>query len=815
MKQESVNTFNDGLNYDLNPIMTPNTVLTDCVNGTFITFNGDELALQNDSGNTTIQIKVDAAIEYDPEVVYPEGTIVYVQDDTGFRRYYKYIANSNPGDSMNPLIWQELIVRLSNGFYPIGIKEYGGILYIVSAKYPDIEVSEFVGDIGYNKGVVVFQYINTIKYYYESLHAGNTYALPYETDEHWLLVGIEKDFVNKYGYIEFGSYPSPEILNPDLIDTSVEYELVNAGWTTEDEFKAALYAPKVINNSFFRAGNWVTFLVNQGESLILDELSYNSYTITETDGVVIATKVPAARRIYKIKLLHQLANGFIDLTEDVWEKYAIHYYNRYNSDLNIGLDDIKFWFQDPEFRYYCPDNYKGKLAVVVELEPFKTFKLRPSSLRLTAASEYVLTLNIVYENQTNWNNGIVPEVDLWYTTNGLEPDYLNPIETETTNVLAQLDVPVEIVVPMPVAPIPEDPGFEPHPIVRYKVVGKFYYDEVPLMTNIFPQKFIDLHTLNGSRRLITSNENFNLRAEDAYTACELGYTGYSLTTRVALVNAAGEYVDLDGIPIDLLSNTPYYFYLNGTDAPPNPLGTYSTIQDDGRPDPASITPDGLGDNEELLVTLLQDTIVREYREDCATVELTISVNKTFGVNPLTVKQNGVDKFPHDVDIPGKVFKYYVLTNIPFTVSSNIVGTLQYDYTATITGPDSITFGIVTNIGLKFIAGEPDWKIKSWTFINAGLDFGVDIPTSDFVLTQINPAYTAVPTECGLQSRASSDWVYFSVAIVLGQVPLFKYTFTDTLVIDGTYDNLVGIEVYTSGTDHLFLKEYTLSPLPTF
>lgn len=36
---------------DLNPINTPKSVLTDCVNGTFITYNGNEFVLQNDIGN--------------------------------------------------------------------------------------------------------------------------------------------------------------------------------------------------------------------------------------------------------------------------------------------------------------------------------------------------------------------------------------------------------------------------------------------------------------------------------------------------------------------------------------------------------------------------------------------------------------------------------------------------------------------------------------------------------------------------------------------------------------------------------------------
>ena len=95
MRKEAINTFQEGLNYDLNPITTPNNVLTDCVNGTFITFNGDELALQNDAGNTKILI---------------------------------------PGTTND-------YVKLSSGFYPLGIKEYGGVLYIVSGSKVPIDDS--------------------------------------------------------------------------------------------------------------------------------------------------------------------------------------------------------------------------------------------------------------------------------------------------------------------------------------------------------------------------------------------------------------------------------------------------------------------------------------------------------------------------------------------------------------------------------------------------------------------------------------------------------------------------------------------------
>jgi hypothetical protein len=78
-RQIQVNTFTDGLNTDLHPLTTPNTILTDCINGTIITYNGNEYILQNDMGNYQLKNAV-----------------------------------------------------LTPNYIPIGIKEYAGIIYIVS-----------------------------------------------------------------------------------------------------------------------------------------------------------------------------------------------------------------------------------------------------------------------------------------------------------------------------------------------------------------------------------------------------------------------------------------------------------------------------------------------------------------------------------------------------------------------------------------------------------------------------------------------------------------------------------------------------------
>ena len=79
MKEAATNSFNGGLVMDMNELNTPNTVLTNCLNGTFITYNGNEMALQNDMGNAKV------------------GT--------------SYLAP---------------------GYVPVGMKEYGGIIYVAS-----------------------------------------------------------------------------------------------------------------------------------------------------------------------------------------------------------------------------------------------------------------------------------------------------------------------------------------------------------------------------------------------------------------------------------------------------------------------------------------------------------------------------------------------------------------------------------------------------------------------------------------------------------------------------------------------------------
>lgn len=76
-RQEATNTFNDGMIKDMNPLTTPNTVLTDCINGTLITYNGNEFVLQNDMGNYPLPLAKLGA-NYIPVGVKEYGNTIYI-----------------------------------------------------------------------------------------------------------------------------------------------------------------------------------------------------------------------------------------------------------------------------------------------------------------------------------------------------------------------------------------------------------------------------------------------------------------------------------------------------------------------------------------------------------------------------------------------------------------------------------------------------------------------------------------------------------------------------------------------------------------
>lgn len=77
MKKISVNQFNKGLNLDNNPVSVSNDSLIGALNATFITKNGNEVVLQNDMGNASVD-KAQLPAGYVPLGAKEHGGIIYV-----------------------------------------------------------------------------------------------------------------------------------------------------------------------------------------------------------------------------------------------------------------------------------------------------------------------------------------------------------------------------------------------------------------------------------------------------------------------------------------------------------------------------------------------------------------------------------------------------------------------------------------------------------------------------------------------------------------------------------------------------------------
>lgn len=121
-RTEAINTFTDGLVSDLNPINTPNTVLTDCLNGTIITYDGNEYILQNDKGNYPLK---DCKLQenYIPVGVKEYGDILYIVSYNPLDKHVEIgsypsprnvnDSNSTPGLKLNVKSIQEQIIALN------------------------------------------------------------------------------------------------------------------------------------------------------------------------------------------------------------------------------------------------------------------------------------------------------------------------------------------------------------------------------------------------------------------------------------------------------------------------------------------------------------------------------------------------------------------------------------------------------------------------------------------------------------------------------------------------------------------------------
>ena len=270
MRQIANNTFNGGVMMDMQPLTTPNTVLTDCLNGTLITYDGNEFVLQSDDGNGKV------------------GRC-----------------------------------KLDKDFIPLGMKEYGGIIYIVSQ-------NPFTGEC------------------------------------------------------EIGSFPSPEtmIFNSNEKDDEKPHTLLQSkdvyesGYTkgiTKQTVKLDFVLGSNTEKQLLRPGDKFAIYLTDEEDTNESFLTSDKYKIFEDllekyDNLQLET-----RNLFKLKLVRISEDGTTESIKEIvpsFKSNGTFYYNK--SDLLFNDDENRS--SEGNFAVYN-NKINGYLAVILELEQIDEFDL--------------------------------------------------------------------------------------------------------------------------------------------------------------------------------------------------------------------------------------------------------------------------------------------------------------------------------------------------------------------------------------------------------------------------------------------------------
>lgn len=203
MHKEAVNTFNKGLIKDTHPLTTPADVLTDCLNGTVITYNGNELILQNDMGNVKIG---SAALPegYIPVGITEYGGIIYIASYNPSTKKGQIGSFPSPQQKHGADMWS---VNMDYGT-PIGINSNTKNMFYISPNKDDIIRTEYKIPLGQ-----VQQNVNSYM-----LHTGDKIRFSSPDEEDY--TGLEDLLSNEYIQVQFGvlkSDSSIEIVEGDYL----------------------------------------------------------------------------------------------------------------------------------------------------------------------------------------------------------------------------------------------------------------------------------------------------------------------------------------------------------------------------------------------------------------------------------------------------------------------------------------------------------------------------------------------------------------------------------------------------------------------
>lgn len=339
-----------------------------------------------------------------------------------------------------------------------------------------------------------------------------------------------------------------------------------------------LYLYNTLNNTDFKSGRYVEF------EEYLSENSVNVSKYSKEGGNIVYYP-----KFYRVRLLHQLSNGYLDLTKDIWTKFL------------ATTRDTSTWFANTNFKYYCPSQYKGKLVSVLEIEDlykFSLYGLPNIKLNLDNTYKFSLEMDVVPLNPTyKSQNGTitVPKIkfETWY--NGQpDPDIkyeytAYPYSTLKTYTLGEIVYTIIDNVRVYYRYKNATPGnnstltnikyWEPYEYLTINNISASKKDSfinyriTPMLSTVggtdiyewsnktimdLPDEYINQYKIEGNRKITSEYDNVKFKRVDKNYNCD-NTRGIKTYNEYILVNTKDEYLGADLKP----SATPFIFLREG------------------------------------------------------------------------------------------------------------------------------------------------------------------------------------------------------------------------------------------------------------
>ncbi|MGV8961770.1 MAG: hypothetical protein ACOH2V_00045 [Candidatus Saccharimonadaceae bacterium] len=209
--------------------------------------------------------------------------------------------------------------------------------------------------------------------------------------------------------------------------------------------------------------------------------------------------------------------------------------------------------------------------------------------------------------------------------------------------------------------------------------------------------------------------------------------------------------------------------------------------------------------DNYILELLGTTTIRVLDPLCATVILTVNVNKKYdSTQAIRVKQNNAEISP--IRINDLTNQYLIAPGVEFTISpkESIGVMLGNNYSDTISVDTEVNFGLITAINIVNTLNGSSAESHYYVGMTPSA-FGTELRyTSDFTCEQTNPDFEPPVRPVNIKG-GQSDIMYIHTEVAGN--PTFTITLNrvpSTVV----YDNLTLGTYVSAGTNHLFLPVYS-------